>query len=133
MTPIVSVIQLSRFMSQNIRIPNKHYFTIGEVSKLCSIETHVLRYWEQVFPQLEPVRRRGKRRYYSRQEIELIQRIMRLLYDEGFTIQGAKRQLNSEQDGGMDAQSLDHGEVITQTIAHLEEVVGLLTADASNH
>ena len=75
------------------QIPGKRYFTIGEVSELCGVKAHVLRYWEQEFPQLRPVKRRGNRRYYQRHEVELIREIRRLLYLEGYTISGARNQL----------------------------------------
>ncbi len=76
-------------------IPAKRYFTIGEVSELCGVKPHVLRYWEQEFTQLKPVKRRGNRRYYQHHEVRLIRRIRELLYQEGFTISGARNQLNS--------------------------------------
>ena len=78
-------------------IPAKRYFTIGEVSELCSVKPHVLRYWEQEFPQLQPVKRRGNRRYYQRHEVELIRTIRRLLYIEGYTINGAGNRLREEK------------------------------------
>jgi len=74
-------------------IPAKRYFTIGEVSDLCGVKAHVLRYWEQEFSQLKPVKRRGNRRYYQHHEVLLIRRIRELLYDKGFTINGARNQL----------------------------------------
>lgn len=74
-------------------IPTKRYFTIGEVSDLCGVKPHVLRYWEQEFAQLKPIKRRGNRRYYQRHEVLLIRRIRELLYDKGFTISGARQQL----------------------------------------
>jgi len=76
-------------------IPGKRYFTIGEVSELCAIKPHVLRYWEQEFTQLKPVKRRGNRRYYQHHEVLLIRRIRKLLYEEGFTISGARNRLGS--------------------------------------
>ena len=75
------------------QIPGKRYFTIGEVSELCAVKPHVLRYWEQEFPQLRPIKRRGNRRYYQRHEVELIREIRRLLYLDGYTIGGARNQL----------------------------------------
>ena len=75
-------------------IPAKRYFTIGEVSELCGVKPHVLRYWEQEFTQLKPVKRRGNRRYYQHHEVLLIRRIRQLLYEEGFTISGARGRLN---------------------------------------
>src|SRR5450432_2359920 len=76
-------------------IPAKRYFTIGEVSELCGVKPHVLRYWEQEFTQLKPVKRRGNRRYYQHHEVLLIRRIRELLYEEGFTINGARNQLDT--------------------------------------
>lgn len=75
-------------------IPAKRYFTIGEVSELCGVKPYVLRYWEQEFTQLKPMKRRGNRRYYQHHEVLLIRRIRDLLYDQGFTISGARNQLN---------------------------------------
>ena len=77
-------------------IPAKRYFTIGEVSDLCAVKPHVLRYWEQEFAQLKPVKRRGNRRYYQHHEVLLIRRIRDLLYEQGFTINGARHRLESE-------------------------------------
>ena len=83
-------------------IPAKRYFTIGEVSDLCAVKPHVLRYWEQEFTQLKPVKRRGNRRYYQHHEVLLIRRIRDLLYEQGFTINGARHRLENEAvgDGG---------------------------------
>ncbi len=78
-------------------IPAKRYFTIGEVSELCAVKPHVLRYWEQEFTQLSPVKRRGNRRYYQHHEVLLIRRIRELLYEQGFTINGARNRLDSYQ------------------------------------
>jgi DNA-binding transcriptional MerR regulator len=78
-------------------IPGKRYFTIGEVSDLCAVKPHVLRYWEQEFPQLKPVKRRGNRRYYQRQDVIVIRQIRSLLYDQGFTIGGARNRLEGEE------------------------------------
>jgi DNA-binding transcriptional MerR regulator len=76
-------------------IPAKRYFTIGEVSELCGVKPHVLRYWEQEFTQLKPVKRRGNRRYYQHHEVLLIRRIRELLYEQGFTISGARNRLET--------------------------------------
>ena len=90
-------------MEQNRRkaelppIPAKRYFTIGEVSELCGVKPHVLRYWEQEFTQLKPVKRRGNRRYYQHHEVLLIRRIRQLLYEEGFTISGARNRLDNSR------------------------------------
>lgn len=77
-------------------IPSKRYFTIGEVSELCGVKPHVLRYWEQEFSQLKPVKRRGNRRYYQHHEVKLIRRIRALLYEQGFTITGARNRLGHD-------------------------------------
>jgi DNA-binding transcriptional MerR regulator len=77
-------------------IPSKRYFTIGEVGDLCGVKPHVLRYWEQEFTQLRPIKRRGNRRYYQHHEVMLIRRIRELLYEQGFTISGARNRLLSE-------------------------------------
>ncbi|SAK66680.1 MerR family transcriptional regulator [Caballeronia hypogeia] len=77
-------------------IPAKRYFTIGEVSELCGVKPHVLRYWEQEFTQLRPVKRRGNRRYYQHHEVLLIRRIRELLYEQGFTINGARNRLDAQ-------------------------------------
>ncbi len=76
-------------------IPAKRYFTIGEVSELCAVKPHVLRYWEQEFTQLKPIKRRGNRRYYQHHEVLLIRRIRSLLYEQGFTINGARNRLDT--------------------------------------
>ncbi|MBC8747858.1 MULTISPECIES: MerR family transcriptional regulator [Paraburkholderia] len=83
-------------------IPAKRYFTIGEVSELCGVKPHVLRYWEQEFTQLRPVKRRGNRRYYQHHEVLLIRRIRELLYEQGFTINGARNRLDSPPGAGPD-------------------------------
>jgi DNA-binding transcriptional MerR regulator len=81
-------------------IPAKRYFTIGEVSELCGVKPHVLRYWEQEFTQLKPVKRRGNRRYYQHHEVLLIRRIRDLLYEQGFTISGARNRLDESASSG---------------------------------
>ncbi|MES2538691.1 MAG: MerR family transcriptional regulator [Pseudomonadota bacterium] len=86
-------------------IPAKRYFTIGEVSDLCGVKPHVLRYWEQEFTQLKPVKRRGNRRYYQHHEVLLIRRIRELLYEQGFTISGARNKLDSRMSNNGDAES----------------------------
>ena len=87
-------------------IPAKRYFTIGEVSELCGVKPHVLRYWEQEFTQLKPVKRRGNRRYYQHHEVLLIRRIRELLYDQGFTISGARNRLDELGSGSAKAARL---------------------------
>ena len=88
-------------------IPGKRYFTIGEVSELCNVKPHVLRYWEQEFPQLKPVKRRGNRRYYQRQDVLTIRQIRSLLYDQGYTIGGARQRMEGEGDAGSSTASSD--------------------------
>lgn len=106
-------------------IPGKRYFTIGEVSELCGVKAHVLRYWEQEFPQLSPVKRRGNRRYYQRQDVLTIRQIRSLLYDEGYTIGGAKQKLANEGEGESNVQS---SQLVKQMIAELEEVLEVLNS-----
>lgn len=104
-------------------IPGKRYFTIGEVSDLCDVKAHVLRYWEQEFAQLTPVKRRGNRRYYQRQDVLMIRQIRSLLYDQGYTIGGAKQKLSGSDtyDDVTQAKQL-----IRQMITELEEVLEVL-------
>ena len=104
-------------------IPGKRYFTIGEVSDLCAVKPHVLRYWEQEFPQLKPVKRRGNRRYYQRQDVIVIRQIRSLLYEEGFTIGGARQRLTGEEAKSDVSQSQ---QIIKQLRVELEEILKLL-------
>ena len=104
-------------------IPGKRYFTIGEVSDLCGVKPHVLRYWEQEFPQLKPVKRRGNRRYYQRRDVLIIRQIRSLLYDEGFTIGGARQRLTGEEAREDVSQSQ---QIVKQLRLELEEVLKLL-------
>lgn len=108
-------------------IPGKRYFTIGEVSELCAVKPHVLRYWEQEFPQLKPVKRRGNRRYYQHQDVLLIRNIRGLLYDQGFTIGGARLQMTSdlEKPEVSSAASPDNNEgaIIASVIVELEALL----------
>ena len=104
-------------------IPGKRYFTIGEVSDLCAVKPHVLRYWEQEFPQLKPVKRRGNRRYYQRQDVLIIRQIRSLLYDDGFTIGGARQRLNGDQAKTDVSQSQ---QIIKQLRIELEQVLKIL-------
>lgn len=100
-------------------IPDKRYFTIGEVSELCFVKPHVLRYWEQEFPQLKPVKRRGNRRYYQRDDVMVIREIRELLYDQGFTIGGARQQLEIDPNGFS-------ASAINLIIEELEDVLKIL-------
>jgi DNA-binding transcriptional MerR regulator len=101
-------------------IPGKRYFTIGEVSDLCGVKPHVLRYWEQEFPQLKPVKRRGNRRYYQRQDVLVIRQIRSLLYEEGFTIGGARNKLQGEEARTDVSQSQ---QIVKQLRIELEDVL----------
>lgn len=92
-------------------IPAKRYFTIGEVSELCGVKPHVLRYWEQEFTQLKPVKRRGNRRYYQHHEVLLIRRIRELLYEQGFTINGARNKLEGRGIETMENSTVNAGAV----------------------
>ena len=111
-------------------IPAKRYFTIGEVADLCGVKPHVLRYWEQEFTQLKPVKRRGNRRYYQHHEVMLIRRIRQLLYRDGFTISGARNQLSEsaihEREEAMEAERLRKavGEIRSEVAAILEYIRG---------
>ena len=126
-------------------IPAKRYFTIGEVSDLCGVKPHVLRYWEQEFTQLKPVKRRGNRRYYQHHEVLLIRRIRELLYEEGFTISGARNRLDDVYSQGREAARAEaverseaakgkgngHGKVdVADLRKELREVIDELTNEA---
>lgn len=103
-------------------IPAKRYFTIGEVSELCGVKPHVLRYWEQEFTQLKPVKRRGNRRYYQHHEVLLIRRIRELLYEQGFTISGARNKLNERGSRSM----------VTEEVPEEKSGVATLSIDIEN-
>jgi len=111
-------------------IPSKHYFGIGEVSELCDVKPHVLRYWEQEFPQLKPVKRRGNRRSYQRHDVKLIRQIRKLLYSEGFTISGARARLEQQAaEGKSKPQSGlgdDGAKLLRRLIEELNEVRDIL-------
>lgn len=104
-------------------IPAKRYFTIGEVSELCGVKPHVLRYWEQEFAQLSPDKRRGNRRYYQRTDVIMIRQIRSLLYEQGYTIVGARQQLSGEHARWDQSQSQ---QIIKQLRLELEEVLKIL-------
>jgi DNA-binding transcriptional MerR regulator len=104
-------------------IPGKLYFTIGEVSDLGAVKPHVLRFWEQEFPKLKPVKRRGNRRYYQRQDVIIIRQIRSLLYDDGFTIGGARQRLTGDEAKTDTSQSQ---QIIRQVRTELEEVLKVL-------
>ena len=104
-------------------IPGKRYFTIGEVSELCGVKPHVLRYWEQEFPQLKPAKRRGNRRYYQRHDVLMVRQIRSLLYYQGYTISGARQQLSGEN--AKHDLSQTH-QVLRQMRLELEEILQVL-------
>lgn len=104
-------------------IPGKRYFTIGEVSDLCAVKPHVLRYWEQEFPQLKPVKRRGNRRYYQREDVLIIRQIRSLLYEDGFTIGGARQRLSDNSESNA---SSEYSEILGEMIKELEELLVVL-------
>ena len=104
-------------------IPAKRYFTIGEVSELCGVKPHVLRYWEQEFSQLKPVKRRGNRRYYQHHEVLLVRRIRELLYSQGFTISGARNRLDDAGTGSDASSSLLAPEVLRAELLSIAELL----------
>lgn len=111
------------------QVPEKRYFTIGEVSLLCELKPHVLRYWEQEFTALAPSKRRGNRRYYRLEDITLVRNIRELLYEEGFTLQGAKAQLNQkkiQQQPVAASPSKSPNETISSMIQELEDLADFL-------
>jgi len=101
-------------------IPGKRYFTIGEVSELCGVKAHVLRYWEQEFPDLKPMKRRGNRRYYQRQDVLLIRQIRSLLHEQGYTINGARQKLSGEEAEDDNTQA---NQLSRQVINELEDIL----------
>src|SRR3990167_4932429 len=115
-------------------IPGKRYFTIGEVSELCDVKPHVLRYWEQEFTQLKPVKRRGNRRYYQRQDVILIRQIRSLLYEQGFTIGGARQRMAGSHIDVNDNTQVQHQtasvvkpSAIRELIEEVEEALSYLS------
>jgi DNA-binding transcriptional MerR regulator len=112
-------------------IPAKRYFTIGEVSELCAVKPHVLRYWEQEFTQLKPIKRRGNRRYYQHHEVLLIRRIRSLLYEQGFTINGARNRLDTATANSRERPATGDKTLTNGTIrARLQEIRALLNRDS---
>lgn len=109
-------------------IPDKQYFTISEVSQLCAVKAYVLRYWEQEFPLLKPIKRRGNRRYYQQRDVLLVRQIKKLLYEDGFTIEGARSQLSSTPDSSI-SQSIKVDAMVKKVIAELEMVLQNLQTD----
>ena len=104
-------------------IPEKLYFTIGEVGKLCGLRPHVLRYWEQEFSQLSPSKRRGNRRYYQRKDVLLIREIKELLYEQGYTIEGARQQLSGETKPAVVAKASRSKSVVELAVSNLESIL----------
>ncbi len=109
-------------------IPAKRYFTIGEVSELCGVKPHVLRYWEQEFTQLKPLKRRGNRRYYQHHEVLLIRRIRELLYEHGFTINGARNRLDEPAPAVSKTSRLDRELELSEVRSELKSILSMLSA-----
>lgn len=108
-------------------IPEKRYFTIGEVSELCDVKQHVLRYWEQEFTQLRPIKRRGNRRYYQREDVTMVRKIRTLLYEQGFTISGARQRLGiTIESPNMEIPLLEEKNFLRQMRVELEELLEFL-------
>ena len=107
-------------------IPAKRYFTIGEVSELCGVKPHVLRYWEQEFPSLKPVKRRGNRRYYQRHDVLMIRQIRSLLYEQGFTIGGARQRLDGDA-VKTSTEAKISSQIVRQVREDLEEILEILS------
>jgi DNA-binding transcriptional MerR regulator len=110
-------------INNQIHIPNKRYFTIGEVSKICKIKTHVLRYWEQEFKELEPIKRKGNRRYYQQKDLILVLEIRNLLHNEGFTIEGAKTKINNSE---KNITNTNNNQTLNQIKQDLENLLSIL-------
>ena len=104
-------------------IPSKRYFTIGEVSELCDVKSHVLRYWEQEFPSLKPVKRRGNRRYYQQQDVLIVRQIRHLLYKQGYTISGARTKISSPI---VKNSTNPSKQIVRQMVGELEDILKLL-------
>lgn len=122
-TPQTSRTKRRKQNTENVlpTIPDKRYFTIGEVAILCGVKPHVLRYWEQEFTRLSPVKRRGNRRYYQRNDVLMVRQIRKLLYDEGFTIEGARAQLASNP---TEVNKVVHSDaVVKKLIVDLESIL----------
>src|SRR5215217_2028971 len=109
-------------------IPAKRYFTIGEVSELCGVKPHVLRYWEQEFTQLKPLKRRGNRRYYQHHEVLLIRRIRELLYEHGFTINGARNRLDEPAPVASKVGKLERELALGEVRSELKSILSMLSA-----
>ena len=111
-------------MNNQINIPNKRYFTIGGVSKICDLKSHVLRYWEQEFSQLDPIKRRGNRRYYQQKDLIIVLEIKDLLQNQGYTIDGAKTKLDNPSSTERSNES--SGQIVKQLKNDLEQLLVLL-------
>ena len=122
------IVNRSEVQSELPSIPDKLYFTIGEVSALCNLKTHVLRYWEEEFSQLSPSKRRGNRRYYQRKDVLVIRKIRDLLYEQGYTIEGARAQLAEKQNANPASFAYQS---IKQTLADLEQLLATLEGHAA--
>lgn len=132
-TQVTTVMEETGIMAKHDlpTIPDKLYFTIGEVAILCDLRPHVLRYWEQEFPQLSPSKRRGNRRYYQRKDVVLIRSIKDLLYSQGYTIEGARQQLTADEAGkkGGVIEMHKHEESVHKAVVGLQDIVRDLEAE----
>ena len=109
--------------SNNPVIPNKRYFTIGEASKICDVKAHVLRYWEQEFKDLDPIKRKGNRRYYQQKDLAMILKIKELLQNKGFTTEGAKKMINTDQTA---SEPSSNKHMMAQIKSDLENILSIL-------
>ncbi len=120
----------SNIKDELAQIPEKRYFTIGEVSQLCKLKPHVLRYWEQEFPQLRPSKRRGNRRYYQYNDVVMVFKIRDLLYNQGYTISGARSKLNNKiSETALDGHQFN--EIIRESIIEIEKLLELLSGQST--
>ena len=117
------MMEIQNLNASSINIPNKRYFTIGEASKICDVKAHVLRYWESEFQELQPIKRKGNRRYYQQKDIILVLQIKDLLQNKGFTIDGARNIILNKE---MNADSSTNPYLITQIQKDLEDILSIL-------
>ena len=114
---------MENLSNNTVVIPNKRYFTIGEASKICEVKAHVLRYWEQEFNELDPIKRKGNRRYYQQKDLAMILKIKDLLQDKGFTIEGAKNMINADE---VKSVPSSNKHMLAQIKSDLENILSIL-------
>ena len=114
---------MENLSNNTVVIPNKRYFTIGEASKICEVKAHVLRYWEQEFNELDPIKRKGNRRYYQQKDLAMILKIKDLLQDKGFTIEGAKNMINTDEEKSVPSSNKH---MLAQIKSDLENILSIL-------